>query len=74
MRLAYGNVLLDKRRKIMIASYGETSGFSPVSNAELENINGGFAGWEIAVIISFAIGGSLITAASISSPKNTSSK
>jgi lactobin A/cerein 7B family class IIb bacteriocin len=26
----------------MIASYGETSGFSPVSNEELENVNGGF--------------------------------
>jgi hypothetical protein len=29
------------KEKIMVASYGETSGFSPVCGGELENVNGG---------------------------------
>jgi hypothetical protein len=31
------------RRKVMIASYGETSGFAPIASEELEKVNGGGA-------------------------------
>jgi hypothetical protein len=35
----------------MIASYGETSGFSPVSGDELTTVNGGLDPWSTAILI-----------------------
>jgi hypothetical protein len=42
--LAYGNVLLGKKEKIMRSSYGETSGFTAVGAEELLLVNGGKGG------------------------------
>jgi hypothetical protein len=39
-----GNVLLNMREKIMIASYGEVSGFAAVGPEELVLVNGGKGG------------------------------
>jgi hypothetical protein len=38
----------------MIASYGETSGFSPVSNEDLTNVNGGSFAAILATVVGFA--------------------
>ncbi|MDR3046089.1 MAG: hypothetical protein LBU51_00555 [Bacteroidales bacterium] len=39
--LAYGNVLPDRKEKIMTSSYGETSGFTALGANELVLVNGG---------------------------------
>jgi hypothetical protein len=43
--------IVKQKEKIMIASYGETSGFSPVSGEELTTVNGGLDPGTTALII-----------------------
>jgi hypothetical protein len=43
VHFAYENVLLGIKEKIMVTSYGETSGFAPVFGDELITVNGGIA-------------------------------
>jgi lactobin A/cerein 7B family class IIb bacteriocin len=41
VHFAYENVLLDIKEKIMVASHVVPSGFAPVSDDELMDVNGG---------------------------------
>jgi hypothetical protein len=60
VHFAYENVLPDIKEKIMVTSYGETSGFAPVSGEELETVNGGVF-VEAAAVVSAIIAGAVTT-------------
>jgi hypothetical protein len=60
--------MVKQKEKIMIASYGETSGFTPVSDDEQTAVNGGFP-WDIVLGMAGAVGAILMFSYVISQPK-----
>jgi hypothetical protein len=46
--------LLNRKEKTMFSSYGEISGFSPVSGEELTTVNGGSFTLAIAILLGLA--------------------
>jgi lactobin A/cerein 7B family class IIb bacteriocin len=47
---------IKRKEKNMVASYGETSGFTPVTNEELETVNGGLSPVLPIVVVAYGIG------------------